>query len=50
MNYNLIMYIGTSLLVGGFLLFLYSQIKLRQEDIENFRQEQLSKSFEKGKL
>ena len=32
MNYNLLMYIGTSLLVGGFLFFLYCEIKEREED------------------
>ena len=32
MNYNLILYIGLSLIVGGFLLFLYSEMKLRELD------------------
>ena len=32
--YNLILYIGVCLIVGGFLLFLYSEMKLRQLEIE----------------
>ena len=32
--YNLILYIGVGLIVGGFLLFLYSEMKLRQLEIE----------------
>jgi len=32
--YNLILYIGIGLIVGGFLLFLYSEMRLRQLEIE----------------
>ena len=32
--YNLILYIGVGLIVGGLLLFLYSEMKLRQLEIE----------------
>jgi len=32
--YNIILYIGVGLIVGGFLLFLYSEMKLRQLEIE----------------
>ena len=32
MDYNLIMYIGTSLIVGGFLLFLFCEMKEREVD------------------
>mgnify|MGYP001306021233 FL=1 len=32
--YNLILYIGVGLIVGGFLLFLISEIRLRQLEIE----------------
>ena len=32
--YNLILYIGIGLIVGGFLLFLYSEIRLRQLEIK----------------
>jgi len=49
MNYNLVLYIGLFLIVGGFCLFLYSQHRLRQLDIEQFKNEQLIKSFNRGK-
>ena len=48
-NYNLILYIGLGLIVGGFCLFLYSQHRLRQLDIEEFKNQQLTKSFLKQK-
>jgi len=37
------------LIVGGFCLFLYSQHRLRQLDIEQFKNNQLLKSFNKAK-
>ena len=40
MNYNLIMYIGTALIFLGFLGFIYSEMRLRQieiEEVENQR-------------
>ena len=43
------MYIGLGLIVGGFCLFLYSQHRLRQLDIEEFKNQQLTKSFNKAK-
>ena len=49
MNYNLVLYIGLFLIVGGFCLFLYSQHRLRQLDIEEWKNQQLTKSFNKGK-
>ncbi len=48
-NYNLIVYIGIALIVGGFCLFLYSQMRLRQLDIEQFKNNQLLESFTKAK-
>ena len=48
-DYNLIMLIGTSLIIGGFLLFIYCEHKIRQCDIADFKNEQLSKSFNKQK-
>ena len=48
-NYNLIMYIGVGLMIGGFCLFLYSQHRLRQLDIEEFKNQQLTESFNKAK-
>ena len=48
-NYNLILYIGIALIVFGFILFIISEMKLRQLEIEQFKQEQLNKSFNKNK-
>ncbi len=49
-NYNLILYIGIALIVFGFILFIISEMKLRALEIEEFKQQQLSKSFNKNKL
>ena len=49
MTYNLILYIGLFLIVGGFCLFLFSEMRLRQLDRELFKNEQLIKSFNRGK-
>ena len=48
-DYNLVMYIGLGLIVGGFCLFLYSQHRLRQLDIEEWKNQQLTESFNKAK-
>ena len=48
-DYNLIMYIGLGLIVGGFCLFLYSQMRLAQLDREEFKNNQLLESFNKAK-
>ena len=40
MDYNLILYLGTSLIVCGFGLFLYSEMKERELDIKLFELEQ----------
>jgi len=49
MDWNIILYIGTALIVGGFVLFLYSEIKLREIDRKLFLNEQLHKSFMEAK-
>ena len=49
-NYNLVLYIGVGLIIGGFCLFLYSQHKLRQLDIAEFKNQQIKKSFDRNKL
>ena len=41
--------IGLALIIGGFCLFLYSEHRIRQLDIELFKNEQLIKSFNKAK-
>ena len=48
-DYNLILYIGLFLIISGFILFIISEIKLRQLEVEQFKQEQLHKSFMKNK-
>ena len=48
-NYNLVVYIGLGLIVGGFCLFLYSEMRLAQLDREQWKHDQLMKSFMKAK-
>jgi len=48
-NYNIVLYIGLFLIVGGFCLFLYSEMRLAQLDREEFKNQQLTKSFNKAK-
>ena len=48
-NYNVVLYIGIALIIGGFILFLIAQHFERQADIRLFKLQQLSKSFEKAK-
>jgi len=48
-DYNLVMYIGLGLIVGGFCLFLYSEMRLAQLDREQWKNDQLTKSFNKAK-
>jgi len=40
MDYNLLLYIGLALIIGGFSLFLYSEMRLREIDIQLFKLEQ----------
>ena len=40
MDYNLLLYFGLALIVGGFSLFLYSEMRLREIDIQLFKLEQ----------
>ena len=48
-NYNLILYIGLAFYLLIFITFIVYQMHARKLDIELFKQQQLSKSFEKGK-
>ena len=48
-NYNIVLYIGIALIVGGFILFLVASHFGRQAEIKLFNQEQLKKSFDKNK-
>ena len=49
MDYNLILYIGLFLIVLGFILFIVVEMDERRIDRELFRQQQLTKSFERNK-
>ena len=40
MIFNLLLYLGIFFLVGGFSLFIYSEIRLREIDIQLFKLEQ----------
>ena len=40
MDYNLLLYVGLFFIVGGFSLFLYSEMKIREIDIQLFKLEQ----------
>ena len=48
-DYNLIMLIGIGFIIGGFLLFIYCEHKIRQCDVADFKNEQLHQSFIKQK-
>ena len=49
-DYNLILYIGLGLIIGGFCLFLYSEHRIRQCDIALARQKKLNEAFINGKV
>jgi len=49
MNWNIVLYIGLVFYVLMFITFLVYQMHSRKLDIELFKQQQLTKSFEKGK-
>ena len=48
-DYNLIVYIGIGLMFFIFILFIANEMDKRKKDIELFKQQQLTKSFEKAK-
>ena len=48
-NYNLILYIGLAFYLLIFITFIVYQMHTRKLEIELFKQQQLSKSFERGK-
>ena len=45
-DYDLVMYIGLGLIIGGFCLFLYSEMRKRKLDIEQWK---LTQSVNKAK-
>ncbi len=48
-NYNIVLYIGIALIIGGFILFLVATHFQRQAEIKLFKLQQLEKSFERSK-
>ena len=48
-NYNIVLYIGIALIVGGGVLFFVAQHFEREAEIKLFKLEQLRKSFERAK-
>ena len=49
MDWNIILYIGIILIVSGFGLFIFSELRIREIDRQLFLNEQLIKSFNKNK-
>jgi len=49
MDWNIVMGIGIVIMIIGFLLFVWCEMKIAEADRKLFRQEQLTKSFNKGK-
>jgi len=46
--YNLLLYFGLFFIVGGFSLFLYSEMKLREIDLQLFKLEQKIEQLKNG--
>ena len=46
---EILFYSGLVLIIGGFCLFLYSEIKIRELDRKMFLNEQLQKAFMEAK-
>ena len=46
--YNLLLYFGIFFIVAGFSLFLYSEMKLREIDIQLFKLEQKIEELKNG--
>ena len=49
MDWNIILYIGITLIVSGFGLFIWSELRIREIDRQLFLNKQLIKSFNKSK-
>ena len=49
MTWNEVMAIGLLIMIIGFLLFIWCEMESAEADRKLFRQEQLTKSFNKGK-
>ena len=49
MIFNYLLYSGLSLIVIGFIILIISIIKLGETEVEEFKQQQLHKSFMKAR-
>ena len=49
-NYNIIMLIGVATMVGGFLLFLYSEMEEREADRQKAESERFIEALERSQL
>jgi len=47
--FEILLYSGMALIIGGFALFLYSEMKIREIDRKLFLNEQLHKAFMEAK-
>ena len=47
--YNILLYVGVFLIVGGGMLFIVSEMNIRRLDREQWKNEQLIKSFNRAK-
>ena len=47
--FEILLYSGMALIIGGFCLFLYSEMKIREIDRKMFLNEQLHKAFMEAK-
>ena len=47
--FEILLYSGMALIIGGFCLFLYSEMKIREIDRKLFLNEQLHKAFMEAK-
>ena len=50
MEWNIIMGIGIVIMIIGFLLFIWCEMEIAEADRKLFRQEQLTKSFDREKI
>ena len=50
MNYNIIMIIGLAMIIGGFLLFLYCEMKEREADRQKAENERVIEALERTQL
>ena len=50
MNYNIIMIIGLAMIIGGFLLFLYCEMKEREADRQKAESSRFIEALERTQL